>query len=244
MSVRIGTSGWSYDHWQGILYPEHTPVGKRLAYYLPRYNTVEVNNTYYRWPPEKTFEGWREKLPPGFLMTVKAPRGLTHYSRLHEPEEWIRRICSGIARLEDRLGVLLIQLPPRFGWNQDRLARFLGTMPGWVRMAFEFRDPSWHRAEVFDLLERHNAAYVVMSGAKLPCILRATASFVYIRFHGPDTEHLYAGSYSDADMGWWADRIREWEAQPRIHDVFAYFNNDSFGNALRNADTLKRFLGQ
>lgn len=241
MAIRIGTSGWSYDHWQGILYPDPTPVGRRLAYYLRQYDTVEVNSTYYRWPPDRTFAGWRARLPEGFVMTVKAPRGLTHFARLHEPEEWIRRISGGIENLGDRLGILLVQLPPRFGWDQERLELFLSAMPAWIRTAFEFRDPSWHREEVFQLLERHCAAYVVMSGARLPCILRATAPFVYVRFHGPDNERLYAGSYSDDDMGWWAARVREWAAQGR--DVFAYFNNDAYGHALRNADTLKRLLG-
>jgi uncharacterized protein YecE (DUF72 family) len=241
MANYIGTSGWSYDPWQGILYPDPTTVGKRLGFYLACYNTVEVNSTYYRWPPDGTFEGWREKLPDGFVMTVKAPRGLTHYARLNGPEEWIRRICAGIDKLGDRLGILLIQLPPRFGWNQERLAGFLEQVPSWVRMACEFRDPSWHREEVFQLLEQHRAAYVVMSGAQLPCILRATAPFVYVRFHGPDTKHLYAGSYSDDDMRWWSGRVREWNSQGR--DVYAYFNNDPHGHALRNADTLKSMLG-
>jgi uncharacterized protein YecE (DUF72 family) len=242
MANYIGTSGWSYDHWQGILYPDPTPVGKRLGDYLAQYDTVEVNSTYYRWPRDSTLEGWRAKLPDGFVMAVKAPRGLTHYARLHEPHEWIRRICGGIEKLADRLGILLVQLPPRFGWNQERLAGFLEMVPDWVRMAFEFRDPSWNREEVFQLPEKHRAAYVVMSGAKLPCIVRATGPFVYVRFHGPDSEHLYAGSYSDDDMRWWSDRIREWSGQGR--DVYAYFNNDPYGHALRNANTLKSMLGQ
>src|SRR5947209_7933132 len=106
MEVRIGTSGWSYDHWQGLLYPQNTPVGKRLPYYLHRFDTVEVNSTYYRWPPEQTFANWRTRLLEGFLMSVKAPRGLTHFARLYNPEAWLERIRSGVACLQDRLGVL------------------------------------------------------------------------------------------------------------------------------------------
>lgn len=108
-------------------------------------------------------------------------------------------------------------------------------------MAVEFRHPGWHREDVYDLLEQHDAAYCVMSGARLPCVLRATAPFVYVRLHGPDHSHMYAGSYSDDDLRWWADRIREWHEAGR--DVFAYFNNDGAGNAIRNASTLKAFLG-
>jgi uncharacterized protein YecE (DUF72 family) len=241
MPVWIGTSGWSYDHWQGLLYPENTPVGKRLPYYLPRYNTVEVNSTYYRWPKDQTFAGWRDKLPDGFLMSVKAPRGLTHFARLYQPESWIERIRSGVSKLEDRQGIFLVQLPPQFARDDARLDYFLGAVPDGLKVAVEFRHPSWHEEAVFAILERHGAAYCVMSGAKLPCILRATAPFVYVRFHGPDREHMYAGSYSEEDLAWWAERIREWQAGG--HSVFAYFNNDGHGYALKNADTLKARLG-
>ncbi len=113
-------------------------------------------------------------------------------------------------------------------------------LPTWQKTAVEMRHPSWYREEIFALLEAQGAAYCIMSGAHLPCVLRATAPFVYIRLHGPSTDHLYAGSYSDDDLRWWADRIREWQASGK--DVFAYFNNDGEGNAIRNADTLKAFL--
>jgi uncharacterized protein YecE (DUF72 family) len=110
-----------------------------------------------------------------------------------------------------------------------------------MKVAVEFRHESWHEEAVYELLERHQTAYCVMSGAQLPCVLRATAPFVYIRMHGPDHHHLYGGSYSDQDLRWWADRIAEWEAAGK--EVFAYFNNDGGGNAVRNALTLRSFLG-
>ena len=113
-------------------------------------------------------------------------------------------------------------------------------MPPWLHVAVELRHPSWHDDAVFELLERHHAAYCVMSGAGLPCVLRATAPFVYVRLHGPDHRHLYAGSYPDGDLGWWADRCREWTAAGR--DVLLYFNNDGAGHAVRNAETLRRLL--
>lgn len=241
MAIHIGTSGWSYNHWQGILYPHSTPTGKRLDYYIQRYQTVEVNNTYYRWPKDETFATWRQRLPEGFLMTVKAPRGLTHITRLKSPERWLTRINSGLLTLEDKLGILLVQLPPQFSYDYERLAYFLAQTPTWIKLAVEFRHPSWHREEVFHLLEQRNAAYCVMSGANLPCILRATASFVYVRLHGSDLNYLYGGSYSDNDLNWWAERIREWVASG--HSVFVYFNNDGGGNAVRNADRLKTLLG-
>lgn len=241
MAIHIGTSGWSYDHWQGVLYPHHLPPRERLDYYIQRYQTVEVNSTYYRWPKDATFTTWRQRLPEGFLMTVKAPRGLTHSARLYSPERWLARIGSGLSCLGNRLGVLLVQLSPQFSYDYARLSYFLEQMPFWIKVALEFRHPSWHIEEVFSLLERKGAAYCVMSGAHLPCILRATSSFVYVRLHGPDPYHLYGGFYSDDNLHWWACRLREWEEQGR--SVFVYFNNDGGGNAVRNADRLRSFVG-
>jgi uncharacterized protein YecE (DUF72 family) len=136
--------------------------------------------------------------------------------------------------------VLLVQLPPGLALDYDRLAYFLDCAPRGIRLAVEFRNQSWHEEHVFALLERQGAAYCVMSGARLPCVLRATAPFVYLRMHGPDPDHLYGGSYSDDSLRWWADRIDEWRRLER--DVFVYFNNDGEGHAVRNARTLKAML--
>jgi uncharacterized protein YecE (DUF72 family) len=125
-------------------------------------------------------------------------------------------------------------------YDWPRLAYFLAQLPPWLRVTFEFRHPSWQREETFALLERYGAAHCVMSGANLPCILRATSQIVYIRLHGPDQRHLYAGSYPDTDLRWWADRICEWATQG--HTVYAYFNNDGDGNAVRNAAQLRGLL--
>jgi uncharacterized protein YecE (DUF72 family) len=133
-----------------------------------------------------------------------------------------------------------VQLRPDHTRDDARLAGFLGRLPGWLRVAVELRHPSWDAEDVYRLLEDHGAAYCVMSGAGLPCVLRATAPFVYVRLHGPHHQHLYAGSYSDQDLRWWADRIGEWRAGGR--EVFAYFNNDGQGNAVRNAQTLRSFV--
>lgn len=239
--ARIGTSGWSYDHWTGVLYPPGLPTGKRLGAYTDVFDTVELNASFYRWPPERTFASWRERLPDGFRMSVKAPRGLTHAKRLLEPEAWVDRIVAGWRALAPRGAVLLVQLHPAHVRDDARLDFFLGHMPYDVPVAVELRHPSWHTDEVLALLERHGAAYCVMSGARLPCLLRATTRQVYVRWHGPDHEALYAGSYSDDDLRWWADRIREWEGAG--HEVLGYFNNDGDGNAVRNALRLRELLG-
>ena len=242
MSIHVGTSGWSYEHWQGVVYPHGAPARERLGYYAARFRTVEVNSTYYRWPKEATFASWRRRTPDDFLLTVKAPGLLTHRARLFKPERWVERVACGLARLGEKRGVLLVQLPPTLAFDYPRLAYFLEQVPGWLRVAFEFRHPSWHREEVFALLEQRGAAYCVMSGAHLPCVLRATAPFVYVRLHGPDREHLYAGSYPEEDLRWWAARAREWESAGR--EVFLYFNNDGHGHAVRNAETLHRLVKQ
>ena len=242
MAVHVGTSGWSYAHWTNVLYPEGLPPRERLDWYLPHFRTTELNASYYRWPRDAAFARWRRRLPEGFLMSVKAPGLLTHVRRLYAPERWAERVARGLARLGDRRGPLLVQLSPTLPLDYPRLAYFLACLPPWLARstAVEMRHPSWHCEPVFQLLERHGAAYCVMSGAGLPCVLRATARFVYVRLHGPDPHHLYAGSYSDADLRWWADRIVEWERSGR--DAFVYFNNDGGGNAVRNAWTLRGML--
>jgi uncharacterized protein YecE (DUF72 family) len=242
MAVWIGTSGWSYPHWENVVYPPGTSAAARLGLYASRFTTVELNASFYRWPSDRTFAGWRRRLPEGFELSVKASRGLTHAKGLYRPEAWVQRIAACWHELADRRGVLLVQLGPGQARDDARLAYFLERLPEWVRVAVELRHPSWHDEEVFTLLARHGAAYCVMSGAGLPCILRGTAPFVYVRLHGPDRHHLYGGSYSDADLAWWAARIREWDASG--HDVYAYFNNDGDGNAVRNAETVRALIGQ
>jgi uncharacterized protein YecE (DUF72 family) len=155
---------------------------------------------------------------------------------------WAERIARDWHELEDKRALLLVQLGPGQARDDARLDYFLSRLPWWVRTAVELRHPSWADDGVFALLERHGAAYCVMSGAGLPCVLRATSDVVYVRLHGPDEHSLYGGSYSDTDLRWWADRLGEWESSGR--EVFAYFNNDGGGNAVRNADTLRHLLSR
>jgi uncharacterized protein YecE (DUF72 family) len=241
MAIHIGTSGWSYYHWVDILYPRKATSLERLDAYARVFQTVEVNNTFYRWPKDEIFARWRDRVPEGFMITAKAVRELTHYRKLDDPGPWVERMESGLSVLGAKRGVLLFQLPPYFGRALDRLENLLRLIPPGQRVAVEFRHPSWHTEETFAILSRHGAAYCITSGANLPCVLRATARFVYVRLHGPDPHQIHLGEYSDADLHWWADRIYEWTAQDR--DVFAYFNNDVHGYAVRNAARLKELVG-
>jgi uncharacterized protein YecE (DUF72 family) len=241
LTIHIGTSGWSYDHWTDVLYPPGTPTGARLGYYTRAFDTVELNSSFYRWPRDATFAGWRRRVPDGFRFSVKAPRGMTHAKRLYAPELWLQRIAAGWHELADKRAVLLVQLAPNHVRDDARLRYFLELLPPWIKTAVEFRHPSWNDDEVFSMLAEHDVAYCVMSGAQLPCVLRAPASFVYVRMHGPDREQLYGGSYADADLYWWAERLHEWNGAGA--DVLVYFNNDGAGNAVRNATRLRQLLG-
>ena len=213
--IRVGTSGWSYDHWHPELYGTELAARDRLARYADVFCTAELNSSFYRWPRPAAFASWHRRLPDGFRLSVKAPRGLTHGRRLYAPETWLERIAAGWHELGEKRAVLLVQLAPSQPRDDARLAYFLRLVPEWMRVAVEFRHGSWHCPETLNLLEAHRAAYCVMSGADLPCLLRATTDFVYVRMHGPDHHHLYAGSYSDADLMWWAERAREWNRLAR-----------------------------
>src|SRR3954452_8868058 len=211
MVVQVGTSGWSYPHWEKVLYPSGTSAAARLGLYTRRFTTVGLNASFYRWPADRTFASWRRRLPEGFQLSVKAPRGLTHAKRLYAPEVWVDRIAACWHELGSRRGVLLVQLGPGQERDDARLDYFLGRLPWWLRTAVELRHPSWIDDAVFGLLERHGVAYCVMSGAGLPCVLRATAPLVYARLDGLGPHDLYGGSCPEGDLRWWAERVREWE---------------------------------
>lgn len=237
--IRIGTSGWNYDHWKDVLYPR-TPASRWLEAYAEIFDTVELNASFYHWPRSASFASWRARLPPGFRMAVKAPRGLTHARTLRSPEVWAARIAEGVAALGPAAGPLLLQLPPDLERDDERLEIALTALHPGVPVVVEMRHPSWQADEVFALLERHGATACVMSGAHLPCVLRATAPLVYVRMHGPDPEHLYVGGYPDDALSWWADRIAEWRTAG--HDVAVYFNNDDRGYAVQDALLLRELV--
>jgi uncharacterized protein YecE (DUF72 family) len=238
--IRIGTSGWSYDHWTGVLYPAGLPVSQRLARYVDEFDTVELNASFYRWPRDAAFSGWRQRLPDGFTMAVKAHRGLSHFRRLKSPEPWVERFERCWKALGERAEAVLVQLHPAMERDDARLDHFLGLMPRSIPVAMELRHASWNDPAVFSLLERHGAAYVVMSGAGLPCVPRATSDLVYIRMHGPEPASLYTGSYSEHALREWADRLLAWQGEGKRVDV--YFNNDLGGHAVRNARRLRELV--
>lgn len=238
MKVRIGTSGWHYKHWRGPFYPEHLPATKMLSYYLQHFDTVEINNSFYRLPPPGCFCQWREATPKGFCFAVKASRFLTHYKKLSEPESALDKFLPRARELNEKLGPILFQLPPRWPANPERLVTLLNLLPHELRYAFEFRDASWHSHEICTILRQHNAAFCIYELAGFQSPLEITADFTYLRLHGPGGK--YQGSYSRSALGSWAERIAEWSS--RLKSAFIYFDNDQAGYAANNARELKQLV--
>ncbi len=238
-AIHIGTSGWHYKHWLGDFYPEKYPAAKMFPWYAREFDTVEINNSFYRLPEEKTFQRWRELAPPGFIFAVKASRFITHIKRLKDAEASIELFFSRAQPLGPTLGPILFQLPPRWKLNLERLSEFLSILPPGHRYSIEFRDESWCVPPVYDLLARRNIAYCIHDWREMLWPQQLTADFTYIRFHG--SGQRYGGNYPEAQMRQWADRLREWSS--RLSAAYLYFNNDIGGHAIRNARTLRGLLG-
>lgn len=252
--IRVGCSGWQYRDWRGQFYPPDLPASRWLAHYAEAFDTVEVNNTFYRLPEATTFSAWRAATPAGFVVAVKASRFLTHLKRLLDPGPPLALLFGRALALGTRLGPVLYQLPATMRFDADRLRRFLDALPahprdvqaelpgvpprGPFRHVVEFRDRSWYRDDVFRWLGEAGAAVCLhdKAGAELDDI--AAGPFVYVRFHG--TSGHYHGSYPDASLERWAERLHE--AALRGRDVYAYFNNDAGAAAVGNARTLARLL--
>ena len=238
--VRVGTSGWIYRHWRGAVYPADLPVRRWFAHYAAAFDTVEVNNSFYRLPSAETFRGWARQAPPGFLFAVKASRYLTHMKKLKDPKAPLANVLGRARELGDRLGPVLYQLPPGWGADVGRLRHFLSLLPPDLTHVVEFRDPSWYTDEVRAALAGRGVGFCVhdLKGEATPDW--TTGPAVYVRFHGP-TARAYAGRYSAEQLRAWAARIDCWRRAGR--DVFAYFNNDDAGHAVTNARELADLLG-
>ncbi len=237
MTIRIGTSGWVYKHWRDVFYLPDLPARAWFAFYAREFSTVEINNSFYRLPSPEMFDAWRKQAPPDFLYAVKASRYITHMKKLKDPEEALREFLARAYRLEETLGPILYQLPPHWRVNLERLEAFLALLPPGYRHVIEFRDATWLIEPVFRLMERYHVAHCLHDMRPLDIPLRITAPPVYIRFHG---DIHYEGDYSNTVLETWAQRIAGWNAQHL--DVFAYFNNDPHGYAIKNARTLKEIL--
>jgi uncharacterized protein YecE (DUF72 family) len=234
-ALRIGTSGYHYDHWRGVVYPEDLPKTKWFSHYAQQFDTVEINNTFYRLPESKTFDAWRKQAPKEFCYALKFSRYGSHIVRLKKPKSTIRRFLKRADRLREFLGPILVQLPPNWKTDPDRLAGFLAAAPKNYRWAVEFRDRRWLCEEVFVILQEHDCALCIHDMLDDHPRL-VTTGWVYLRFHGT----RYSGSYSAEKLKAEARWIKQQLAAGK--DVFAYFNNDAQGYAVVNALELRRYV--
>lgn len=234
-SVHIGTSGWTYEHWLGRFYPEKKVPGENaLQQYARVFDTVELNASFYRMPTERAMQSWLADTPDDFVFAAKTSRFITHRKRLTEPEIHIPIFFGRIFGLKPKLGPVLVQLPPNFRLNLDRLKAFVELLPK-HRYAFEFRHESWWTEEVYACLRAHDTALCLfhLAGRESPAVV--TANFIYIRLHGPGA--AYQGSYDDQTLSKWHERIEGWRGEGR--DVYIYFDNDEKAYAAEDARRLQ-----
>jgi uncharacterized protein YecE (DUF72 family) len=238
--VRIGTSGWQYQHWKGNFYDAKLPASRMLGWYLRHFDTVELNNSFYKLPSPEAFDKWRASTPSDFVFAVKASRFITHMKKLKDPENALNNLLPRAARLREKLGPILFQLPP--GWRVDagRLRDFLHALPATHRYAFEFRETSWHSDAILQLLHEYNAAFCIFELAGFQSAIEVTANFTYVRLHGPGGK--YQGCYPAEALDGWARRIVRW--QRKLSSIYVYFDNDQAGYAAKNALQLRERVMQ
>lgn len=234
--IYIGTSGWHYKHWKGPFYPENMKTEEFLSYYSDRFDTSEVNNSFYKLPEKERFHYWKKRVGEDFLFSVKASRYITHMKKLKDPQDSLSRFMDSVSELGEKLGPILFQLPPKWNSNLKRLTEFLDELSNYPhRAVFEFRDTSWFNSDIYDTLSDHNTALCIyhMEGWQTP--KEITADFVYIRLHGPNGK--YQGQYSGRELAGWAGAIWTWSGQGK--DIYCYFDNDDQGFAALDALRLK-----
>lgn len=240
--LRVGTSGWSYKHWSGLFYPEEVKPAKYLEYYITQFDCVELNASFYRLPNIKTVQGWARRTPASFRFCAKMSRFITHQKKLVDAAESIERLLAVFDSLRDRLGPFLVQLPPslRFDFSiADPFLHLLASHRNIGDFALEARHDSWFTPESISLLRHYGIAGVMAdSGGRFPGSEVVTNSIVYLRFHGP--EGRYHFSYTTDALMTYARKIMGWLAEGR--QVWAFFNNDFDGHAVRNAQQMKALI--
>ncbi len=248
MKIYIGTSGWHYNHWLGIFYPPEITGYNELRFHSQHFNTVENNSSFYRIASEGTYKTWSRMTPDDYKFSMKLNKLITHTHRLElndEVREKVRFILTSTQVLEEKKGPIVIQLPPSFKYDVEKLETFLtffkeeiNTQQYKFDVAIEFRNKYWFTDEVYKILEKHNVALVAGQSSRYPEVRYVTADFAYIRMHGP--EKLFASKYSVEQLEEWANYIRS--ISSNVKCVYVYFNNDFHGYALENAKELATLL--
>lgn len=236
--IYIGTSGWHYKHWTGAFYPATIKGSRQFDEYKKNFETVEINNSFYKLPSDKTFRQWALAAPKGFTYAIKASRFITHVKKLAVDMDSISLLLSRVDILEEKLGPVLFQLPPGWMVNIERFREFLEKIPYGYRYTFEFRNTSWYKKEIYELLKQHHCAFCIYELAGHTSPIEITTDFIYIRLHGPGDK--YQGSYTTATLKKWAANCRQWMKNGL--DVYVYFDNDQHGYAAFNAITLQELI--
>lgn len=238
----IGTSGWSYKHWSGVFYPENVKPAKYLEYYLTRFDCVELNASFYYPPKITVVKSWVKRTPESFKFCPKMSRYITHLKRLADPESSLEYLFSVFEPMKDRIGPILIQLPPSLKFDASLVIGFFDILKekyNQYRFAIEVRHKSWVSDTFFNILKDYNIAFVVAdSGRRFPYYEAVTTDFVYMRLHGH--EKLYASLYAEWELKEYAAKIYNWVVKGR--EVWAFFNNDFGGYAVKNALKINEIL--
>ena len=233
--IFIGTSGWNYNHWRGVFYPQKLSTKEWFDYYRKKFGTVEINNTFYNLPASSVFKNWEKQAPADFIYAVKANRYITHMKKLKEPQSALKKFFSRVNFLRGNLGPILYQLPPHWRCNVERLEKFLKKLPKNRIHVFEFRHDSWFTKEVFEILDAHDASFCIHDMPYVKCPEITTGKIAYVRFHGAAA--IYQGGYPVKTLKRWASWIN---AQSKKRNVYVYFNNDAEGHAVEDATKLKQ----
>jgi uncharacterized protein YecE (DUF72 family) len=238
LRIHIGTSGWHYNHWKGNFYDADIRPEAMLDSYVQHFDTVEINNSFYRLPSKEAVKKWVRQTPSQFVFSIKASRYITHNRKLKEPEETLLRFLEMTKGFGRKLGPILFQLPPSWKANEGRLKEFLGALPKRRRYAFELRNQTWHTPRVLQILEQAGAAFCIFELNGFRSATHLTSDFVYVRLHGPG--NAYQGNYPRSVLANWARRIGAWAKEE--NDVFFYFDNDQRGYAAKNAAALQELV--
>ena len=234
--IYIGTSGWSYKHWAGIYYPAEVKPAKYLAYFSKQFHAAEINSSFYRLPTQKTISNWMAQVPDDFVFCPKMSRYLSHMKKLNDPEEPVARFCGLFAEMTAKMGPVLIQLPENVHFHSELTEEFYQVLKEQraYRFAMEVRHESWFAYESINLMKKYNISLVLAHSQRFPYFEEVTAKDIYVRFHGP--ENLYGSSYSNDFLAEYAEKFKNWKAEG--HNVWAFFNNDIGGYALKNAEVI------
>lgn len=236
LNWHIGCSGFYYNHWKGLFYPDDLPKSKWFSFYSEHFRALELNVTFYRFPKESTFEGWYKKTPSDFLFAVKAPRVITHYKKFNDTKELMKGYYSSLSKgLQEKLGPVLFQLPPSGKFSEELLQSIIDTLDHNYMNVVEFRHESWWNEKVYRELGKYNISFCGMSHPKLPEDVIANTKTLYYRFHG--AEELYKSKYSIQKLTAFVKQVKQIK---NIEKAFIYFNNDIGGSAIENSQQLIR----